>query len=226
MRGSRRVLCPGFPEEQTFPALARAGWAVLSIDYRLSSEAVFPAQRDDVVAAIEWLREEGCARHRLDPDRIVLWGESAGAHLAALAALIRPSLVSAVVDWYGPSDLGLLLADIDPSSEPTREQALLGGPGRFSPDLVQAASPLFAVHADAPPFLIAHGLSDDLVPPVHSELLAAALREAGAVVELQLIPDAGHLWRGLDDLSSVLPRALEFLRRHVDNPRSSSTEDR
>ncbi|MFK4759823.1 alpha/beta hydrolase fold domain-containing protein [Microbacterium sp. ZW T5_45] len=215
LRGSRRIFCPGFSEEETFGAVMARGRAVLSIDYRLSGEAAFPAPLDDVVAAIDWVRDDGAAGYGLDAERIALWGESAGGHLAALAALRPGSSVRAVVDWYGPSDLALLLADADERGGPTREQSLLGGSGAYSDALVRAASPRFAARPDAPPFLLAHGTADDLVPPVHSEVLAQALTDAGAHAELQLVPRAGHLWRGLSDLSSVLPRALDFLDAHV-----------
>jgi len=216
LRGSRRIFCPGFSQEETFGAIAARGWAVLSIDYRLSGEAAFPAQLDDVIAALDWLRDEGAEEYGLDADRLALWGESAGGHLAALAALHPGSPARAVVDWYGPSDLALLLADADDHGEPTREQSLLGGPGAYSDEMVRAASPRFAARSDAPPFLLAHGTTDDLVPTMHSELLATALTEAKAHAELQLVPGAGHLWRGLDDLSAVLPRALDFLDAHVE----------
>lgn len=215
LRGSRRIFCPGFSEAETFGAVVARGRAVLSIDYRLSGEAAFPAPLHDVIAAIDWVCEDGAARYGLDAERIALWGESAGGHLAALAALRPDSPVQAVIDWYGPSDLALLLADADEHREPMREQALLGGPGAYSDDDAHAASPRFAARPDAPPFLLAHGTADDLVPAVHSELLAQALTDAGAHVELQLVTDAGHLWRGLDDLSGVLPRALDFLDAHV-----------
>jgi len=214
-RGSRRMFCPGFDDDATFGAITARGWAVLSVDYRLSSEAVFPAPLQDVEGALDWLRDVGADEFGLDVDRVVLWGESAGAHLAALAALRNPDRVRAVIDWYGPTDLALLLEGADASDAPTREQALLGGPGAFTTDDVRAASPRFAVTPDAPPFHVAHGLADDLVPPVHSEALVTGLRDVGATAELQLVPDAGHLWRGLDDLSVVMRPALDFLDHHV-----------
>nr|BFE80889.1 hypothetical protein GCM10020093_034900 [Planobispora longispora] len=93
--GSRGRFGPAFDSwrESPFDLLVRAGLAVASIDYRLSGEAVFPAQLHDGKAALRWLRSYG-AGLGLDADRVVLWGESAGGHLAALLGLTagRPEL--------------------------------------------------------------------------------------------------------------------------------------
>ncbi len=124
-RGGDHRRLPGF----TGPALQK-GFAVASLDYRLSSETgqwgeapvVWPAQLDDVKAGIRWLRANADTR-RLDPDRIYAWGHSAGGHLVAMLALTNDepafegrvgshldtsSRVEAVVDSAGPSDLFLI----------------------------------------------------------------------------------------------------------------------
>ena len=94
------------------------GYAVASINYRLSQHAVFPAQIEDCKAAIRWLRANA-AKYHLDPDHIGVWGASAGGHLVALLGttggvkelegqggnLDQSSRVQCVVDWFGPSDL-------------------------------------------------------------------------------------------------------------------------
>ena len=83
LRGSRKVFTPGISDAQSFDRIVAAGFAVASCEYRLSGEARFPAQLDDVDAALAWLHAHG-ADHGVDASRIVLWGVSAGATLAAL----------------------------------------------------------------------------------------------------------------------------------------------
>lgn len=212
-QGSRRTFCPGLSAEASFGRLTARGWAVVSIDYRLSGEAVFPAQLQDVSAAIEWVQHDGVAEYGLDAERLALWGESAGGHLAALAALQPDSGVRAVVDWYGPSDLLTLPQPDDVAL--SREAGLLGGAVTALPDLARAASPVHAVHSVAPPFLLAHGLADQAVPSSQSVAFADALNAAGARVSLQLVDGADHLWRGLANVDVVFDPALEFLDRHV-----------
>ena len=153
-----------------------------------------------------------------DPQRVVLWGESAGSTIAALAAFAAepgiPSPVRGVVDWYGLTDIvGLMTAQNALDDPTTREAGWLGAPVGEVLELARAASPISRVHADAPPFLIAHGLDDAAIPPDQSERFAAALREQGVEVEVELVPGAGHLWLGEVDREALLDRALEFVRR-------------
>jgi acetyl esterase/lipase len=86
---------------------------LVSLDYRLSGEAVYPAQLDDVTAALTWLNARA-TELGLDTKRMVTWGESAGAHLAALLALTAP--VSGCVAWYGPTDLTTLPTQAPPGA--------------------------------------------------------------------------------------------------------------
>jgi acetyl esterase/lipase len=210
--GSRRTFVPTFPADQGFERMRAAGFAVASIDYRLTGEAIFPAQLDDVRAALDWIRAHG-ADHRLDASRIVLWGESAGGHLAALAGLDRRSGVRGVIDWYGPADLIGFPAPGPDDDRPTREESLLGGPVGDNLERARAASPARQAHPDAPPFHIAHGDADDAVPHAQSVALHEALRAQGAPSHLTIVPGAGHLWRGLTDPAVVMQPALDFARR-------------
>jgi acetyl esterase/lipase len=211
--GSRRTFCPGFDSAESFGRIVGAGWAVASVDYRLSGEAVFPAPLDDVLAALQWVRGAGAAEYGLDASRLALWGESAGGHLAALAGLTDPG-VRAVVSWYGPADL-LTLPQPPEEAAATREAGLLGGPISELPELARAASPAHRVHGGAPPFLLAHGTDDAFVPVGQSIAFADSLRDAGVDVELHIVPGADHLWRGLSDPAEVFDPALEFLHRVV-----------
>lgn len=194
------------------------GIAMASIEYRLTTEALFPAQLHDVRAAIRFLRGEG-ARWALDIHRIGLWGSSAGGHLAALAGLTghRRQLdgedvsgdasVAAVAESYGPADL-FTAAATTPSGAPSPEARLIGGPAAEHPRLARAASPLHQVHPSAPPFQISHGTADSLVSHHDSERLHAALIAAGVDSTLYLVDGyrhgflnpAGRLEAGLTDV--------------------------
>ena len=212
LRGSRKVFTPGISDAQSFDRIVAAGFAVASCEYRLSGEARFPAQLDDVDAALSWLRTHG-ADHGVDASRTVLWGASAGATLAALTGLRRDD-VRGVVDWFGPSDLFAMAAvpAVEPPEE-TREARWLGGPAADLPDAARLASPALQVHAGAPPFHIAHGTADEHVPYAQSEAFAEALRAAGADVELIAVEGGRHFWQGLDDTDAVFDRAIDFARR-------------
>lgn len=205
--GTRAVFTPLVSEERSFGRIVDAGFAVVAADYRLSGEARFPAQVDDVLAALDWI----ATRPELDASRVVLWGGSAGGTLAALAAMRRPKAVRGVVDWYGPSALHAMPR----AEEPSREDLWLGAPVPSVPELAAAASPARQVLPGLPPFHLAHGTDDTDVPAAQSELLAAALRGVGVDVELHLEPGAGHFWKGAtpEATDALFDRAIDFARR-------------
>lgn len=215
------------------PRMAAAGYVVMSIDYRLSGEAVFPAQLHDAKSAVRWLRKNA-DQYGVDPERIFAWGESAGGHLASLLGLtwMRDDLeggngtlgvtsrVAAVIDWYGPTDLFQIPQQMLPGSGPlegpnSRESALIGADCAKNKELAAAASPITYVTSGAPPFFIAHGTSDMFVPPLQSSTFANALRAAGADVELYLVEGANHFWflpdGSIDAVEKVFARTLQFL---------------
>ncbi len=216
--GSRRAFGPNFTTESSFDRIVAAGFAVASVDYRLSGEATFPAQVDDVRSAMEWIAEHG-AEHGLDSSRMIVWGESAGATLGALVALEDPAKVPGVsvlgvIDWYGPADLVAFAEAADPATlAASRESEWLGGTALDLPDAARMASPAYQVRPDAPPFLIAHGLADQFVPHSQSERFADALRVNGVEVEFTSVPGANHMWNGVADTAPLLDQALEFARR-------------
>ncbi len=184
--------------------LAAHGFAVASIDYRLTHQAQWPAQIDDCRAAVRWLRENA-KTFNLNPDRIGAWGSSAGGHLVALLGTLDPpdseetsSRVQAVCDWFGPTDL--LTMPPNTISE-TRTEAdiaqsngakLLGATVRDVPALAKQASAFYQVSEDDPPFLIMHGEKDPGVPLSQSQHLHENLLTAGAQSELKVIANAGH----------------------------------
>jgi acetyl esterase/lipase len=199
LRGNKRLT----PNHPALRQLDR-NYAVASIEYRLSGEATFPAQLHDCKAAIRWLRANA-ARYRLDPERIAVWGSSAGAHLAALlgttggdpafedASMGNPgvsSRVQAVIDWYGPTDFLRMGANHDKPDSP--ESRLLGCPIQSCPDRAAQANPITHVTPDDPPFFIQHGSADRTVPINQSELLHHALRSAGVPVTYVPLQGVGH----------------------------------
>jgi acetyl esterase/lipase len=213
--------------------VAQAGFAVATIDYRLSGEAKFPAQLHDAKAAIRWVRGNSSGLV-IDPARVITWGESAGGHLAMLAGLTgdRPDLegsigehlgqssaVSGVIDWYGPMNLlslgsqHLPGSDKRPDDADSWESTMVGLPLQTDPDRTLAASPISYVHADAPPVQIHHGNADTLVPYAQSVEFADALRAAGGTVELITVEGSDHFWTGAPDLSAIFDASLAFARR-------------
>ncbi len=224
-RGSRRQLLPAVVavEPDPFGRLARAGFAVAVADYRLSGEATHPAALEDVRAAIDWVRTGPCSA-QLDGSRIVLWGESAGGHLALLGGLDPGpgrTAVAAVIAWFPVTDLVGLAEDVraaggEPDDGPgSRESLLIGAEVADRPDLARRASPTAYAHASAPPVLLLHGTDDVLVPAVQSSRLAAELGAAGSSVEVGLVKGAGHMWKGAADVEAILRRSEEFAAAHT-----------
>ena len=203
--GDRRNLPETYPHNSVFDRLVAAGVAVATIDYRLSGEATFPAQLDDVLVAIDYLRRYAPA-YGIDADRIGTWGESAGGALASLAGLTSGH-VSAVVAWYPLTDLAHHHADRADSVE----AELLGAAPADVPELAASASAVSRVTADAPPFLIVHGDADRVLPLDQSERLHAALLAAGATSTLHVVPGADHCFEGYDNIGGLVDESVAFL---------------
>jgi acetyl esterase/lipase len=208
--GSRAVFVPHVSAADSFERIVAAGFAVVSVDYRLSAEAHFPAQVDDVRAALAWVRASG-DEYGFDGSRVVLWGESAGATIVALVGLEPDSGVLGVVDWYGPSNLLAMADGLSPDDAAvTRETGWLGVSALDDPDLARRASPVFVVVDGPPPFHIEHGTADVAVPFAQSQELTRALAEHRGVFDLVAVPDAGHMWGGVADTGAIFDRAIAF----------------
>ncbi|MEV4989212.1 MULTISPECIES: alpha/beta hydrolase [Micrococcaceae] len=239
--GDRRELPPTFAPDSVFRLLNQAGIACATADYRHALEAPFPAQLHDLKAAVRYLREFA-AELNIDPERFGAWGESAGGHLVALLGLTgnrqdlegglgaqgHPSSVSAVVDFYGVSSLadippmqrpaGLfpaaLTAAVPPGMSLQPEYMLVGGSD--DRDLLAAASPVSYVTPGAAPFLLVHGDSDGLVPHSQTELLAAALAEAGVEHDVVTIEGGDHCFFGAEDrMEAILAAAVGYFSRKL-----------
>ncbi|MCL4795391.1 MAG: alpha/beta hydrolase fold domain-containing protein [Bryobacteraceae bacterium] len=195
--------------------LLDAGYAVASVSYRLSQVAKFPAQIEDVRAAVKWLRTHA-KEHGYNAARIAAWGPSAGGHLVALLGTSGND-VQAVVDYFGPSDLlriGDFPSDIDHNAPDSPESQLIGAPIQQRPDLAAKANPIAYITKNAPPFLIVHGDQDRVVPFNQSELLHEALLQAGVESHFIAMRGAGH--GGPAFFSPfIMGRILDFLDRHV-----------
>jgi acetyl esterase/lipase len=203
-------------------SLLSHGYAIASINYRLSGEAPWPAQLDDCKAAIRWLRANAPRQH-LDPNHIGVWGSSSGGHLVAMLGVTgdQDSRVQAVCDWSGSHDL-VALFDLQVPGENGKTAfpiiELLGGKGVATKAKAAQASPLTHVSRDAAPFLLMHGDRDQLIPIQQSELFDAALRKAGAECKFVVVPGAGHGFGGTEIDNQV----AEFFDQHLWNGRRIS----
>ena len=192
------------------------GFAVASVNYRLAPEFRFPAQIHDCKRAIRFLRANAAA-FGIDPDRIAAAGGSAGGHLASLAGtadendgLEGPgwpgvsSRVAAVVEYFGPTDLTVSTTEI--SSDGLKMLTdLLGGDPMILTEAARLASPVTYVSADDPPFFIAHGDKDELVPYSQARIFAEKLRLAGNAGALIKVKNAGHVFVAETVLGGINP---------------------
>ena len=215
------------------------GYAVASVNYRLSGEATFPAGIQDVKAAIRWLRAHA-ADYLLDGRRVVAWGDSSGGNYAAMVCVSAgvglfddpalgnaefPSDVQVGVDWFGPTDFlkmdeqlaesGLVrLADHRDADSP--ESLYLGGRITDLPEKVRMAGPITYLHPQMPPILIQHGRADFVVPVQQSLDLARAIDAVAGPgrYELDIFEGAGHE-DPIFESAENLERVFAFIGRHL-----------
>jgi len=210
--------------KNTIRTILEKGYALASIDYRHSTTAVFPAQIQDCNQAVEYLYNHA-ATYKLDKNKFVLMGFSAGGHLASLLALSnnqnqpgfyagnkKPSFaIKAVLDFYGPSSFLLFYGGADPTApDETPVAKLLGASPLKRPDLSNTASPVTYVDKNDPPFFIVHGEKDQDVPPVQSYLLKSYLDVAHVRNELTVVKGAPH-YGEMFDTEEVRSKLFAFL---------------
>lgn len=207
------------------------GYAAASLNYRLSHQAVFPAQIEDCKAAIRWLRAHA-REYNLNAGCFGVWGSSAGGHLVALLGTSGgakaleggdgnpgvSSRVQAVCDWFGPTDFTQMEAHALTPGKPfnhndadSPESRLIGGALQENKDRARAANPITYVTPDDPPFLIMHGDRDPLVPHHQSVLLETALKKAGVEVTFHTVKGAGHGFGGPE----IMRMVEEFFDKHL-----------
>jgi acetyl esterase/lipase len=216
-------------KESVPPAFVENGFAVASVNYRLSTQARFPAAAHDIKAAVRFLRANA-NRFGYSAGRVAIAGESAGGHLAALVGVsngveelegevgdhaAQLSDIQALLVYFGASDLRTILAQSTPHGLSVRVPALelfLGAQPGQVPGLAWLASPVAHVNAGDPPLLMFHGDLDVQMPINQSHQLMGAYRSRGLDGELRVVHGAAH---GGDEFYSPehLSAALDFLRR-------------
>ena len=205
------------------------GYAVASINYRYSTQAVFPAQIQDCKAAILHLKANA-KKYGVDPKKVGAWGASAGGHLVALLGTANDvaewepngkasapgSGVQAVIDFFGPTDLFALSGPADGAGD--KADGLLGKlvGGQLSKNKAKAekANPIRYLDKGDAPFLIVHGDRDPLVPLSQSELLAAALDKAEVAHELIVVKGGGHGGAGFSSEANR-KKYVAFFDKHL-----------
>jgi acetyl esterase/lipase len=213
--GTRSVFSPvylGFTDP--FADMVAAGFAVASVDYRMSAEAVWPASLHDVAAGLRFVvdRADGLG---IDTSRIAVWGESAGGQLAMQLAFRQDDVsaigeegapvaipeIAALVDWYGVADIREPMPGF-PLPGPSPESRLIGGADPATHPLGVDASPIAHVGRRLPAALIMHGTADSLVPFEGSRRITAELEETGTPVTAVWIEGAEHGWTGTPDVAA------------------------
>ncbi len=207
------------------------GIATASLDFRLSTEARFPAAVHDIKAAIRFLRANA-SEYRYRTDRIAISGTSSGGHLAALVGVTnghaalegtvgdhpdQSSDVQAIVSYYGASNLTTILAQSTPHGLNVREPALkllLGALPESAKELAELASPVFHVDRSDPPLLLVHGDQDPQMPINQAHELEGAYKQLGLDVSLDVVHGAAHGGNAFFS-GDHLTRALEFLHRTI-----------
>ncbi len=189
--------------------LARCGYAAASVSYRFAPDHPWPAQLDDVRAALRWMRTEG-AKHGIDPYRIAATGYSAGGHLSLMLGL-RPAAeedrIQAVVNYFGPTDMR---TDVFGDTVDDILRKLLAGTREEKARAYEDASPVVHVSRGDAPVLTFQGTVDDLVPVDQARVLHAALAAAGVPNAARILEGRGHGWGGAD-MEDTHREALAFL---------------
>ncbi|MBT7087196.1 MAG: alpha/beta hydrolase [Desulfobacterales bacterium] len=208
-------------------------FALICPDYRMSYQAVFPAQIEDAKAAVRWVRAKA-DKYNIDPDRFGVWGESAGGYLASMLGVTSSmdiwnhkghfpdisSAVQAVSLWAAPSNFYHMN---DPSgiydhyAPDSYESRLLGAPIAKVPEKVETANPVNYINDknsdNVPPFLIMHGSDDKIIIPEQSGLLHEALTAKGFSSEFILLDGYGHEFEF--DMQAEIDPVINFFKKHL-----------
>lgn len=227
----------GWRTGQKIPApfavqIASEGFFAVSINYRVSSEARFPAAVYDAKCAVRWIRANA-AQYGVNPDRIGVSGGSAGGHLALMVGLVQdtdglepdfclpgvPTNVSAVLSYYGPTNLISMVGSAGQANRGLLS-LFLGASIEEAPDLYRKASPITYVSVDDPPVLMIHGDSDTVVPLSQSRELMEALKPR-TEVQLVVVKNAGHGFAPIrqrqiqPDRAEINRISIEFFKKHL-----------
>lgn len=213
--------------------LMTSGYAVATINYRLSGDAKWPAQITDCKAAIRFLRAHA-RDYNLAPGRIAVWGSSAGGHLAALVGtsgsakkldvgehLDQSSAVSCAVDMFGPIDFEKMPQFASPTSP---EAKMWSRATSEALDLAREASPITYLTPNTPPILILHGDADNVIHISQSQLFHDAMKKARTPGDFITLPGVGHshvaVWM------KERERIMTFFKRHLSKDAQPGTSAR
>ena len=226
------------PMLRSIKALAEHGFFVVSINYRLSGVAPFPAAVEDSKCAVRWLRAN-VEKYNVDPNRIGVWGSSAGGYLSMMVGSADEtaglegnggwaefsSRVQAVGSYYGPADLVSAYIKLEAlwGSVPDSHHFVqfLDSHLEEKPDLWKAASPINHVTADDPPLLLVHGELDSVVPIIVSEKMYRLYQQAGLEASLIRVSDADHIFEQVTDspispsIDEIEQIVLDFFVKHL-----------
>lgn len=206
--------------------LAQSGFNVALIDYRVSSEAAFPAAVQDVKTAVRFLRAHA-EKYGVDENRIAVMGDSAGGYLSAMLGTSRgieafeseewagyDSSVKAAIDFFGPTDLERMPKKTGNGGVTTPTAKFVGEENIQNEQVWKMANPINYISEDTPPFLIFHGMADEVVPYTQSELLYEALQKKKVPSDFYLLEGAGHagfeFWQ--PEIKNIV---LDFLTRYL-----------
>lgn len=224
MRGDKEVFRK--KNNRLLNALLNEGYAIASINYRLSGEAIFPAQIQDCNDAINylWINNK---KYSINKNRIAVMGRSAGGHLAALVATSnnhavpdffsapnKPKFkINALISFFGPTELIALEENKKKKSDKSSTARFLGGQPSNIPEIARKASPVTYINKHTPPTILLHGTSDKKVPATQSELFKSKLDENDVANEIYLVEEATHGDR-IFDSEQYVTFVLNFLRTH------------
>ena len=198
------------------------GWSVVNVEYRLAHTSLAPAAVEDCLCALRWIIRNA-EEYNLDPNKIVVSGNSAGGHLSLTTGMLPASAgldrqcpgdeelkVAAIVNWYGITDVGDLLEG------PNIRRWAVAWMGSMDDrqEIARRVSPLNYVRPGLPPVLTIHGDADPLVPYSHAVQLHQALTEAGVPNQLLTIPGGKHGGFTRTEILKAYTTILEFLKKY------------
>ena len=191
------------------------GFVVANVEYRLAQSAPAPAAVNDVLEAAKWFRDRA-ADYKVDPNQIIVAGDSAGGQLAMMVGMapesagLGPSIkIAAIVSFYGISDVADQVEG--PHAQSYAITWVPEQPGRM--ELAKKLSPIAYVRKGLPPVLSVHGDADPLVPYEQSVRLTKALKAAGDQAELITVSGGQHGFPP-EEMSKLWPQIFKWLKKH------------